>query len=1437
MSYRNHIVTPAAVALAVLCLVSGLGHSKNITSRPLSWTNMQAPSKIDSISDGVFFDTLNGVVTARKTWRTTDGGRTWRVVAEQGFTQMAFVDNRVGFACAGGWNRPPGLVFKTEDGGFTWTEVFRGPKGLHSIAVGDRDHVVAGSPWHPDTVWVTVDGGKTWQERKGAGGDRRGTIIATGSSQFYALNLHGQLARSTDGGLTWSRLAKLKKRAHQGHLLQLSDTTLLVSGCGPNLLRSGDGGKSFMPIADTPSGGALSRGGDGHLLLAGDNGVWESTDRGATWRKTFTTTLIITGFGHAADTWWVFGGKPGRVGFWPVALLLRKGPPLPEDMGGNIVPIQYKLERDGFVTLTIENAAGIRVRNLIANQPRTEGKHVDYWDGRDEWGQVAPAGKYRWRGLTHTGLHLSYEFAFNTPGSPPWETGGAASNGALSSESTGGWGADHRNPQAVTAVGDKMILGWPMSEGGSRVNAVEAHTGRKLWNQKRRLILGNHYGGSAIALAADETFVYVALQTKEGGIGFCRLNVNNGQEVKFQRTENGRRVHEIDHVCNGKPAPRGKVPAWIEQYQQSLSQTSGKSLQEKPDRTIAQNGKVTTSQGWNAATANGSLRGCAVDDRHVYISSYWDNAIYVCDKRTAANVNVLKLDRPAGLAVGPDGALYAIIGDKLVSRIDIESGGATTVVRGLNAPLGLAIDKDGQFYVSERGAAMNVKVFDRGGNPIRTVGKTGGRAIAGPYQSDGMLMPWGVSVDKTGRLWVAEEDFAPRRISVWNSDGRLNREFIGRSTYGATGAAVNPDDPNMAIDTGTIFELDWENGSYKPVYSLPRMGWHRGAIFGWPYPGGTAKPHAKARFLRHAGRQYLLLEGRPMMVLERVGERWLFRAALGTLHGVLDNCGRGKTEIDLSLMPGYDPKTWETHKWPPARSIKNYHFIWCDVDGDGLLDANEIQTRDKAEGVWSNANGRFADDLTAQLGPYAIAPSGETACGAPLYRFADLKASVQVPKERANGWQTWLKSPGGWLIASGYVWRAKTWKTTPTPKIPGLMGGYNPEGKRTWFYPSYFQTHGSFGAPPPHRGLFVGDWYYGGVVDYGGELGEVFHVAGNLGQHYLFTVDGLYISEIFLDARSGPITPGKAIRGMSLDNMSNQTEGWLGGFFRHPKSNRTYVLSCPNHASGPVISEVTGLDSIQRLQGMLAVAPEQVARARENPPAGVTGKLRPGTIAKAQKSPAIDGVLDEWDFVRSFGIPVDAKRGARAAISYDKDNLYLAYDVRDPFPLRNNGTDPLLLFKSGTAVDLMLATDSKAASSRRNSVKGDLRLLFSVMGDTPVAVLYRPVAPGATNGSSFSSPGGRVEFDSVRALNDARIAFRRGKKGFTLEAAVPLKTLGWHPMSGSVLRGDVGVIYSDDIGSQNILRSYWSNKVTNLTADVGYEARLTPAEWNEMQIE
>jgi len=60
-----------------------------------------------------------------------------------------------------------------------------------------------------------------------------------------------------------------------------------------------------------------------------------------------------------------------------------------------------------------------------------------------------------------------------------------------------------------------------------------------------------------------------------------------------------------------------------------------------------------------------------------------------------------------------------------------------------------------------------VKVFNAAsGKEVRVIGKAGGPQV-GDYDEQRMAHPLGMCVDSNGVLWVAEEDYLPKRISRW----------------------------------------------------------------------------------------------------------------------------------------------------------------------------------------------------------------------------------------------------------------------------------------------------------------------------------------------------------------------------------------------------------------------------------------------------------------------------------------------------------------------------------------------------------------------------------------------------------------------------------------------------------------------------------------------
>ena len=117
---------------------------------------------------------------------------------------------------------------------------------------------------------------------------------------------------------------------------------------------------------------------------------------------------------------------------------------------------------DGKLTVAIDAADGRRVRNLICGQVAPHGPRHVAWDGLDDNGKVVGPGDYRWRSISHPGITPHYLFSFYNNGKPPWRNG---TPGAI-------WLADHSDPIAAAAFGNRVVLAAPIAESGNTIMEV-----------------------------------------------------------------------------------------------------------------------------------------------------------------------------------------------------------------------------------------------------------------------------------------------------------------------------------------------------------------------------------------------------------------------------------------------------------------------------------------------------------------------------------------------------------------------------------------------------------------------------------------------------------------------------------------------------------------------------------------------------------------------------------------------------------------------------------------------------------------------------------------------------------------------------------------------------------------------------------------------------
>jgi hypothetical protein len=332
-----------------------------------------------------------------------------------------------------------------------------------------------------------------------------------------------------------------------------------------------------------------------------------------------------------------------------------------------------------------------------------------------------------------------------------------------------------------------------------------------------------------------------------------------------------------------------------------------------------------------------------------------------------------------------------------------------------------------------------------------------------------------------------------------------------------------------------------------------------------------------------------------------------------------------------------------------------------------------------------------------------------------------------------------------------------------------------------------------------------------------------------MGGIFLLTMDGLFIQTLGGDARQlPPLSETNPNRGWEVKDITFQQEHF------HPTLNQTadgavYLVAGFQQAT---LLRLEGLESIRRRDfGQLKVSAEELEGipAVSVQPARKMGRPN-AEIAIRARGPKVDGNLSDWPADTSW-LPLDAR--ASAAITFDAENLYVAFRTDDPQALDNAGRDYRYLFKSGGALDLMLGANPEAPRDRSGPVAGDLRLVVTRTEGKTTATLYRAVAPDApkADGVLFESPVGKVRFAQVQVISEQ---VHLAQVGNNYEFSVPLKSLGLRSAAAQEILADIGLLRGKE--GRTMQRVYWSDKDTVLISDLPSEARLHPERWGIWQL-
>jgi photosystem II stability/assembly factor-like uncharacterized protein len=256
-------------------------------------------------------------------YKSTDAGATW--------TKMGLAETRsigrividptnadVVYVAAQGHLWGPNAergVFKTTDGGATWTKVLFVDEntGANDLVIDPSDpRVLYASTYQRQrrtwgfngggpgsAIYKTTDGGATWTKLANGlpAGDKGRIALAIAANEpnvvFAEVEAHGDgngVYRSTDAGATWQKTSSLNTRPNYFSQIRVDPSDrrrVYTLGSNRGFYFSNDGGSAFTELFSDVHGEDhalwIDPADGNHMIVGGDGGVSITWDRGKTW--------------------------------------------------------------------------------------------------------------------------------------------------------------------------------------------------------------------------------------------------------------------------------------------------------------------------------------------------------------------------------------------------------------------------------------------------------------------------------------------------------------------------------------------------------------------------------------------------------------------------------------------------------------------------------------------------------------------------------------------------------------------------------------------------------------------------------------------------------------------------------------------------------------------------------------------------------------------------------------------------------------------------------------------------------------------------------------------------------------------------------------------------------------------------------------------------
>ena len=1117
-----------------------------------------------------------------------------------------------------------------------------------------------------------------------------------------------------------------------------------------------------------------------------------------------------------------------------------------------------------FITVTIDDNEGIRLRNLVAElevepyviEERAKTKIVQVlWDGRDNTGEKVSPGTYYFNGITYGDIAPIYDYHFFAPGEVPWNNADTAA----------GWICDHYPPQAAFAYDDMVYLGGQFAEGGHGLIAYDPKTESKKW--------GITYGAKVVTacdkyIYAQPGWTFTFSSSIKGNKFIGRYNRVDGTYNPF--TIHGETV-KVEYgndlllgILNGQSTPSVTGLA-------ANDEIIAVATNEDAYTDIPNNGLYNPT---NVSRYKNYISGINLmrhDDVYVYKRIYVEDIGEICFSKDYKH-------------------LYAVSGNKIVD-VNINSGEVTPVNLKLSEGTvigSLTTDIDGNILIFDKGADSQIKVYNpKTGVLVNTMGIKGGRPYDGDWVADGLVKEVSaITSGYEGRTWAVECIENPRRITEWAKDGSLMRELVGNTQYSCNGAFVDDNNPNYAYYKAARMKIDIENNTYTmdKVLYIPDIEKHE--LF--PMEGGQDNGQYFSSDASGEMRNYsfanctLYVEGddgryRPCFRAGTIGD--FFEIGTGSNNYSNDNVTYGPSRYqnyDLSKADEY------AAYWANVFSGCNAsdEYVWNDYNMDGIVQREECTIYSKYPDILANYKRTYVDangnTQTATTQYYENAYHRNT-----VESWRNTISGKQVPNQRywsqrmTNDTMQW----SGYLNSRIAVWSPARFLENGAPvytmedsvkflEVGSRMAddsiltegdnkilvcptdGKNDyyansircydrnTGKMIWNYRNdYPGVHGSHsaGMQEPY-GVIIGPLKMLGTFHT--DKDDYIVIRGNQGCDYVMTTDGYYVSTFFKDNRLTALALPKDLKpGHNMNEFTEGPEPFGGNGSTHTDGVSRYVISTGGRVA--IVVRIEGMETIEHFKTVpfkvtlkdLEACYAYVEEKADD--GGVTiDDVKEYEIKYAAKGFNLDGASDDWaGYPKMHAESAGTTEYADARLAWNEENLYAIYEVRDDSPMINGSPDFMRLFKFGDVCDVNLSPSNNANTEIADD---DLRIMLSVFQDKPVAVLFKQKDPlnSSNTAMEFTSPVMSVKYNTIKILDSAEVVINRTDSGYILEAKIPWSSINVPtPSETTKMRGDIGIVTSDEFGSKNLARIYFFNKDTGLTSDIPNEAKCYPDKW------